>query len=138
ARPISRGGHCSGLPASPGWPPWSSSSARWSSARGRSLPSPPPPPRSSPTTYLSPDTPAAEFRSVVLTVGLIAFLWFVVALTTLLRRVEGEPPWRSTIAMVSGILLPALALSGNEVAAGFRADDLDPQIARYAFDEAHV
>jgi hypothetical protein len=88
--------------------------------------------------YRSPDTPGAEFRSVVLTVGLIAFLWFVVALTTLLRRAEGEPPWRSTIAMVSGILLPALALSGNEVAAGFRADDLDPQIARYAFDEAHV
>jgi hypothetical protein len=90
------------------------------------------------TYYRSPDTPAAEFRSYVLTVGLIAFLWFVVALTTLLRRAEGEPPWRSTIAMVSGVLLPALALSGNEVAAAFRADDLDPQIARYAFDEAHV
>jgi hypothetical protein len=90
------------------------------------------------TYYRSPNTPAAQFRSFALTVGLIAFLWFVVALTTLLRRAEGEPPWRSTIAMVSGILLPALALSGNEVAAGFRADDLDPQIARYAFDEAHV
>jgi hypothetical protein len=88
--------------------------------------------------YRSPNTPAAQFRSFALTVGLIAFLWFVVALTTLLRRAEGEPPWRSTIAMVSGILLPALVLSGNEVAAGFRADDLDPQIARYAFDEAHV
>jgi hypothetical protein len=90
------------------------------------------------TYYRSPNTPAAEFRSYVLTIGLIAFLWFAVALTTLLRRAEGEPPWRSTIAMVSGVLLPALALSGNEVAAGFRADDLDPQIARYAFDEAHV
>jgi hypothetical protein len=90
------------------------------------------------TYYRSPDTPAAQFRSFALTVGLIAFLWFVVALTTLLRQAEGEPPWRSSIAMASGILLPALALSGSEVAAGFRADDLDPQIARYAFDEAHV
>jgi hypothetical protein len=69
---------------------------------------------------------------------LIAFVWYVVALTTLLRRAEGEAPWRSTIAMVSGVLLVALVLSGNEVAAAFRADDLDPQIARYAFDEAHV
>jgi len=90
------------------------------------------------TYYRSPDTPGAEFRSFVLTVGLIAFVWFVVALTTLLRRAEGEPPWRSTIAMLSGVLLPALALSGSEVAAGFRADDLDPQIARYAFDESQA
>jgi hypothetical protein len=29
-------------------------------------------------------------------------------------------------------------LSGSEVAAAFRADDLDPQIARYAFDEGQV
>jgi hypothetical protein len=90
------------------------------------------------TYYRSPDTPASQFRSYALTLGLIAFLWFVGALTTLLRRAEGEPPWRSTIAMLSGVLLPALALSGNEVAVAFRADDLDPQIARYAFDEAHV
>ena len=90
------------------------------------------------TYYRSPDTPGAEFRSFLLTVGLVAFVWFVVALTTLLRRAEDEPPWRSTIAMVSGALFPALVLSGNEVAAVFRADDLDPQIARYAFDESQV
>ena len=30
----------------------------------------------------------------------------------------------------------ALVLSGSEVAAVLRADDLDPQIARYAFDES--
>ena len=67
---------------------------------------------------------------------MITFVWFVVALTTLLRRAEGEPPWRSTIAMVSGVLFVAPVLSGSEVAAAFRAHDLDPQIARYAFDEA--
>jgi magnesium-transporting ATPase (P-type) len=88
--------------------------------------------------YQSPNTPGADFRSFVLTVGLITFVWFVVALTTLLRRAEGEPPWRSTIAMVSGVLLVAPVLSGSEVAAAFRADDLDPQIARYAFDEAQA
>jgi hypothetical protein len=42
--------------------------------------------------------------------------------------------------MSSGVLFVALALvlSGNEVAAAFRADDLDPQIARYAFDKGQV
>jgi hypothetical protein len=88
--------------------------------------------------YQSSNTPGADFRSFVLTVGLITFVWFVVALTTLLRRAEGEQPWRSTIAMVSGVLLVAPVLSGREVAAAFRADDLDPQIARYAFDEAQA
>jgi len=90
------------------------------------------------TYYRSPHTPGAQFRSFIFTAGLITFVWFVVALTTLLRRAEGEAPWRSTIAMVSGVLLVAPVLSGNEVAAAFRADDLDPQIARYAFDEAQA
>jgi hypothetical protein len=90
------------------------------------------------TYYKSPNTPGAEFRSFVFTVGLVIFVWFVVALTSLLRRAEGEAPWRSGVAMGSGVLFVALVLSGNEVAAAFRADDLDPQIARYAFDEAQV
>jgi hypothetical protein len=90
------------------------------------------------TYYRSPHTPATQFRSFVLTVGLITFVWFVGALTTLLRRAEGEAPWRSAIAMGSGVVFVALVLSGNEVAAAFRADDLDPQIARYAFDEGQA
>lgn len=40
--------------------------------------------------------------------------------------------------MASGVLFVALVLSGNEVAATFRAEDLDPQIARYAFDEGQA
>jgi len=55
-----------------------------------------------------------------------------------LRRAEGEAPWRSAIAMGSGVLFVALVLSGNEVAVAFRADDLDPQIPRYAFDEGQA
>jgi len=69
---------------------------------------------------------------------LITFVWFVGAMTTLLRRAEGAAPWRSAIAMGSGVLFVALVLSGNEVAAAFHADDLDPQIARYAFDEGQA
>jgi hypothetical protein len=91
----------------------------------------PPQPRSLPTTS-RPTRRGPDFRSFVLTVGLITFIWFVVALTTLLRRAEGGLPWRSTIAMVSGVLLVAPVLSGSEVAAAFRANELDPQIARYA------
>lgn len=90
------------------------------------------------THYRSPNTVASDFRSFAFTVALVTFVWFAVALSTLLRRAEGEAPWRSLIAMVSGVLFVALVLSGNEVAAAFRADDLDPQIARYAFDEGQA
>ena len=90
------------------------------------------------THYQAPNTVASDFRSFAFTVALVTFVWFVVALTTLLRQAEGEAPWRSNIAMASGVLFVALVLSGNEVAAAFRADDLDPQIARYAFDEGQA
>ncbi len=88
--------------------------------------------------YQAPNTIAAPLRSFVFTIGLVTFVWFVVALSLLLRRAEGEAPWRSTIAMVSGVLFVALVMSGNEVAAVFRADHLDPQIARYAFDSSQA
>lgn len=54
------------------------------------------------------------------------------------RIVGGEAPWRSSIAMISGVLFAALVVPGSDGAAAFRADDLDPQIARYAFDESQV
>lgn len=63
------------------------------------------------------NSPLAEFGWFVFTVGMVAFLWFVVGLTTLLRRAEGEPPWRSTIALASGVLLVPLVLTGNSGAA---------------------
>jgi magnesium-transporting ATPase (P-type) len=90
------------------------------------------------THYRAPNTVASDFRSFAFTVALVTFLWFVVALSILLRRAEGEAPWRSTIAMASGVLFVALVLSGSEIAAAFRADDLDPQLARYAFDESQA
>ena len=53
---------------------------------------------------------------------------FVVGLSVLLRRAEGEVPWRSAIVMGSGVLFVALGLSGlgNEAAVALRAGDLDP------------
>src|SRR5262249_11152341 len=86
--------------------------------------------------YRSPSTVASEPRSFGLAIALVSFVWFVGALSTLLRRAEGVAPWRSSVAMASGVLFVALVLSGSEIAAAFRADDLDPQIARYAFDES--
>ena len=78
------------------------------------------------------------WRSFVFTLALVIFACSLVALSTLLRRAEGEAPWRSSIAMACGVLFVALVLSGSEVAATFRAADLNPQIARYAFDESQA
>ena len=64
----------------------------------------------------------------------IGILWFIVGLSLMLRRAEGDPPWRSTIALVSGVLLTAYtALDASLDAASFRGADLDPAVAGYAF-----
>ncbi|MBF4765829.1 hypothetical protein ISU07_22070 [Nocardioides islandensis] len=44
------------------------------------------------------------------TLGMIGLLWFLVGLAVLLRRAEGEPPFRSTVALASAVLLPAYYL----------------------------
>ena len=71
---------------------------------------------------------------VLSSVAAIGFLWFVVGLTLVLRRAEGDPPWRSTIALVSGVLLTAYtAMDASLDAASSRGADLDPAVAGYAF-----
>jgi hypothetical protein len=69
----------------------------------------------------------------------LVFLWFVVGLTLLLRRAEGEPPWRSTVALVSGVLFAAYGvLDASSDAAAHRGTELSPGIASYAFDLGNI
>ena len=71
--------------------------------------------------------------------GMLVFLWFVVAFTTLLRRVEGEPAWRSTAALVSGTVVAAYGVvDASWDAAANRGTGLDPIIAAYAFDVGNL
>ena len=67
--------------------------------------------------------------------GMIILLWFLVGVALLLRRAEGDPPWRSTAALVSAVLLPAYYL-GNPSweSAAHRGTELDAAVAAYAFD----
>jgi hypothetical protein len=65
----------------------------------------------------------------------IGLIWFVVGLSLLLGRAEGSPPWRSGVALLSGIMLPAyLLLDVSGDAASFGSADLDLAVASYAFD----
>jgi hypothetical protein len=90
-------------------------------------------------TFLrSVSSPLTDFGAFLSTLGMIAFLWFVIGLSLLLRAAEREPPWRSAVAAASGVVLVALLLAGNWEAAAFRAHDLDPQVARYASDAGNV
>ncbi|RXZ69987.1 hypothetical protein [Agromyces albus] len=81
------------------------------------------------------DTPWIAAAQATASIGMLAFLWFVVGFTTLLRRVEGEPAWRSTVALVSGTLVAAYGvIDASWDAAGNRGQDLDPAVAAFAFD----
>jgi hypothetical protein len=71
--------------------------------------------------------------------GLVALTWFMVGLCLLLRRAEGDPPWRSTVALVFGALFAAYLFTDSSWdAAGNRGADLDPGLAHFAFDMGNL
>jgi hypothetical protein len=75
----------------------------------------------------------------VLLLGVVALTSFVVGLYLLLRRAEGEPAWRSTVALVFGALFAAYLFTNTSgSAAGNRGADLDPGLAHFAFDMGNL
>ena len=83
----------------------------------------------------------AQLVMAALTLGMIGSLWFFVAFGFLLRRAEGDPPWRSAIAALSGALLAAYGLVGANVAAGaasLHGGRITPEVADYAYAEGNV
>ena len=81
----------------------------------------------------------AQLALVVSTLGWIGSLWFFVAFGYLLRRVEGDPPWRSTIATLSGALLAAYGLVGVSLgAASLHGGKITPDVADFAWAFANV
>lgn len=69
------------------------------------------------------------------TLFVLAFVWFLAGLYGVLRRAEGEPPWRSRVALVSGMVFVAGITGGGWDYAVFRRDDgIDQEYAMLAFD----
>ena len=78
---------------------------------------------------------SSESLSYFLTViGLLTWAWFAVGLGLLLRRYEGDPPWRSAFVGVAGILAAVPSQLATWDAAPLGGHDLDPSVARYAFN----
>jgi hypothetical protein len=76
----------------------------------------------------------AQLAIAVSTLGWIGSLWFFVAFGYLLRRVEGDPPWRSSVATLSGALLAAYGLVGVSVAAAsLHGGRISRDVADFAF-----
>jgi hypothetical protein len=89
--------------------------------------------------YLNSTARWVQAAMALASLAAIGWISFVVGLCLLLGRAEGSPPWRSAVALVSGVILAAYLLlntSGN--AASFGATDLDLAVANYAFDVASI
>ena len=84
--------------------------------------------------FRSLDDSFGAFSSFATAVGLIAMLWFALGLALLLRRYEGELPWRSVFLAGAGVVSVVSGQIASWGAAAYRSDDIDPQVARYAFD----
>ena len=51
-----------------------------------------------------------------------------------MRRYDGEIPWRSTFLAGAGVVSVVSGQIASWDAAVYRSQDIDPQVARYAFD----
>jgi hypothetical protein len=81
----------------------------------------------------------ADLAEAVLLLGVVALTSFVVGLCLLLRRAEGEPAWRSTVALVFGALFAAFLVTNTSgSAASNRGAEVDPGLAHFAFDMGNL
>jgi hypothetical protein len=81
----------------------------------------------------------AEAAEATASLAMVVLLWFVVGFALLLRRAEGDPAWRSGVAMVSGVLLAAYGvLDASWDSAAHRSDEIDTALAGYAFDVGNI
>ena len=48
-----------------------------------------------------------DLANATVALASLILIWFLAGLSLLLARAEGSPPWRSVVAGVSGVLLPA-------------------------------
>jgi hypothetical protein len=82
----------------------------------------------------------AKLTMAASTLGMIGSLWFFVAFGFLLGRAEGDPPWRSAIATLSGALLAAYGLVGASSvgAASLHGGRITPEVADFAYAFGNV
>jgi hypothetical protein len=91
------------------------------------------------TFFRAADAGWVDAAEATASLGILVFLWFVVGLALLLRRAEGQPAWRSTIALVSGVLVAAYGvLDASWDAAFHRGTEIDEMLAAYAFDVGNI
>jgi hypothetical protein len=81
----------------------------------------------------------AQLVMAASTLGMISSLWFFVSFGFLLGHAEGDPPWRSTIATLSGALLAAYGLVGASwEAASLHGGRITPEVADFAYTLGNV
>ncbi len=88
--------------------------------------------------FRSIDDRLGAISSFTTAVGLIAMLWFAIGLALLLRRYDGELPWRSAFLAGAGVVSVMSGQIASWDAAAYRSSDIDPQVARYAFDVGNL
>jgi hypothetical protein len=86
------------------------------------------------TFFRSIDDRLGAASSFATAVGLIAMLWFTLGLALLLRPYDGQLPWRATFLAGAGVVSVVSGQIASWDAAAYRSSDIDPQVARYAFD----
>ncbi|MGW5239279.1 hypothetical protein ACWEOW_10140 [Monashia sp. NPDC004114] len=79
--------------------------------------------------------PAATALQIL---GSLALLWWAVGFAVLLRRHEGEPAWRSTVALASIVIFAAYVVLEPFWAAASARGSVSRELAVFAFDAGNI
>ena len=80
----------------------------------------------------------APAAMVIQSLGSLALLWWAVGFAVLLRRHEGEPAWRSTVALASIVVFTAYVVLEPFWAAASARGLVSRELAVFAFDAGNV
>ncbi len=85
------------------------------------------------------DTSWAEAAAATTVIGSLALSWSLVGVALIVRRAEGDPAWRATVAVLSvGVFAATMVGNVGWSVAGLHGRELDPGLLHFAYDSGNI
>lgn len=85
------------------------------------------------------DAPWAQAAEATTVIGALALAWSLVGVALVMRRAEGDPAWRATVAVLSvGVFAATMVGNVGWSVAGLHGRELSPGLLHFAYDSGNL